>query len=64
MIGGARGVKAEMQMEHARVSMGKIAIRSRDVAQIGAPVGARSGSVTVASARSAMRRNSSSLEPK
>ena len=41
MIGGSRRVEAEVQMEQARVPVGKIAVGGGDVAQIGAPVGAR-----------------------
>ncbi len=40
MVGRPRRVEAEVQVEQARMAMGKIAIGGGDVAQIGAPVGA------------------------
>ena len=40
MVGGPGGMKAEVQVEQARMTMGKIPVGGGDIAKIGAPVGA------------------------
>src|SRR6185312_8219347 len=41
MVRGPGGVKTKVQMKDARMAVGEIAIGGRDMAEIGAPVGAR-----------------------
>ena len=64
MIGGSRRVEAEVKMEQAWMPVGEIPVGGGDIAQVAAPVFGGLRQLDSGKARSAIRRNNSSFEPK